>query len=369
VTEPRPAAGPSAASLGERAAGLRAIMEQEELGALLVFGLKNIRYLTGFSGTAGVLLALPDELILISDFRYRLRAREEAPGARFVEVNDHLKDHLPGLLQDAAGTVGVEDSHLTVQTWRRLEEGLQGRDHRFVNGRVERLRMVKSPEEIEALRQSGSLVSRVIASLRERPVVGLAERELAFELETFARREGSDALPFDFIVAAGPRGAMPHAEPSREPVAADGLLVVDIGTSVAGYSSDMTRTFATGRLSEKEKEIYDLVRQAQEAGRAAVRPGVACAQVDQVARDLIAEAGYGDYFQHSLGHGVGLEVHEAPRLSSSSDEVLEVGMVVTVEPGIYLPDLGGVRIEDTVLVTPQGAESLTSFDRGLVTVG
>jgi Xaa-Pro aminopeptidase len=343
-------------------------MEQDGLSALLVFGLKNIRYLTGFSGTAGVLAVLPDELILISDFRYRLRAKEEAPQARFVEVNDHLKDHLPGLLQNVGGVVGIEDSHLTLQLWRKLEDGLHGRDHRFVSGKVEQLRMVKSDVELNALRRSAALVSRVMASLSERDVVGMTERQLAFELETFARREGSEPLPFDFIVAAGPHGAMPHAEPSGTPIAPGALLVVDIGTSVGGYASDMTRTFATGRLSEQEREIYDLVRRAQEAGRAAARPGVPCAQVDQVAREVIAAAGYGELFQHGLGHGVGLEVHEAPRLSASSDEVLEEGMVVTVEPGIYVPELGGVRIEDTVLVTAAGAESLTDFERDLVTL-
>jgi Xaa-Pro aminopeptidase len=347
---------------------LRRSLEDEGLAACVFFGLKNIRYLTGFGGSAGVLLVMRDEVLLVSDFRYRLRAAAEAPSVRFVEVNDQLRDALPGLLERVSGPVGVEDSHLTVQQWRRLEEGFEGAEHRFVNGLVERLRMVKSAPELEALRDSCSLVSRVVASVAEESVVGRSEQEMARALEMRARGWGSEAVPFDFIVAAGPRGAMPHAEPGPEPIPPGVLLVVDIGTARGGYASDMTRTFATGPVGDKEKEIYEAVRRAQEVGRRAVRPGARCADVDRSAREVIADAGYGQYFQHSLGHGVGLEVHEGPRLSSLSDEVLEEGMIVTVEPGIYLPELGGVRIEDTVLVTATGCEVLTSFDRGLVTL-
>jgi Xaa-Pro aminopeptidase len=352
----------------DRVERLRRHLEDEGFAGLLLFSLKNIRYLTGFSGTAGTLLVTPEEVLLISDFRYRLRAAADAPQARFVEVKEQLKEVLPGLAGDLAGPVGVEDSHLTVQQWRRLEEGFAAIDHRFVSGMVEKLRMVKSADELEAIRDSCSLISRLIASLLEYTVIGRPEEEVARDLEVRARQFGSETVPFDYIVAAGARGAMPHAEPGPEAIDSGTLLVVDIGATRHGYASDMTRTFATGPLSEQERQIYEVVRRAQEAGRAAIRPGVRCAEADKAAREVISDAGYGQHFQHSLGHGVGLEVHEGPRLSSVSDEVLDEGMVVTVEPGIYLPDVGGVRIEDTVVVTAEGCESLTSFERSLVTL-
>jgi Xaa-Pro aminopeptidase len=204
-----------------------------------------------------------------------------------------------------------------------------------------------------------------MASVVQMHVKGLSERELATELEIEARRLGSAALPFDFIVAGGPRGAMPHAEPSDD-VPGEGLLVVDMGTTVGGYASDMTRTFALGPPKDREAEIYEVVRLAQQRAMEGARPGVPCAEVDDLARSAIIDEGYGEYFQHSLGHGVGLEVHEGPRLSGMSDEVLEEGMVVTIEPGIYVPGLGGVRVEDTVLIAAGGAQPLTSFDRSLV---
>lgn len=362
-------AGESTNVHAERVARLRRALEAEGLAGYLLFGLTNIRYLTGFGGTAGTALVTPDEVLLMSDFRYRLRAATDAPQARFVEVNEQLKEILPTLLEGLPGPLAIEDSHLTVQQWRRLEEGLAGIEHRFANGLVEKLRMIKSSAEIASVRDSCGLVSRLIASLEEESVVGRTEEELARLLEIRAREMGSEALPFDFIVAAGPRGAMPHAEPGPEIVPPGVLLVVDIGTTRAGYASDMTRTFATGPLGAREREIYDVVLRAQQVGRRAVRPGARSADVDRAAREVIAEAGYGEYFRHSLGHGVGLEVHEGPRLSSISDEVLEEGMTLTVEPGIYLPEVGGVRIEDTVLVTADGCEVLTSFERGLVTLG
>lgn len=354
--------------LAERVERLRKRVADEGLDSYLLFGLENIRYITGFSGSSGAVLLTPEETILISDFRYRLRIQEEAPLARYVEVNDQLKDHLADILEGIDGLLGVEDAHLSIEQWHRLEQGLNGRGHRLAGGLVEDLRMVKSPAEVAALRESCALVSRVIASLTEREVVGRAERELALDLEVFARREGSEKVPFDYIVASGPRGAMPHAEASQEVIEPGGLLVVDIGTSVLGYASDMTRTFATGELSGQEREIYEIVLRAQEAARQAAKPGVRCADLDKLGRGIIEEAGYGQGFQHSLGHGVGLEVHERPRVSAASEDVLQEGMVVTIEPGIYVPGLGGVRIEDTVLVTPEGVESLTDYQRSLVTL-
>lgn len=344
---------------------LRARLAKDGLAALLVFDLKNIRYLTGFSGTTAVVAVLPDEVVLLTDFRYRLRAAAEAPDSRYIEVERKVSDLLPEVLAGLDGPVGIEDG-LSVSRWKSLESSLEGIEHRFAEGHVEQLRRFKGPEELESLRRAGALLAETMASLSERVVVGRSESGIALELEVHARERGSAAPPFDFIVAGGAHGAMPHAEASAALIGSDGLLVVDIGTVVEGYASDMTRTFATGRLDPEKRRIFDVVREAQEKARAIAKAGITCRELDAVARGVIADAGYADYFGHGLGHGVGLEVHEAPRVSQMSEEVLEPAMVVTIEPGIYLPDVGGVRIEDTVLIEEDGIEILTPLDHGCV---
>ena len=312
------------------------------------------------------------EVVLISDFRYRLAAALEAPEARFFETNEPLASHLPELLAGVEGVVGVERTHLYLEQWERLSAGLAAFPHRLVGGMVERLRMIKSADEVRAIREAAALAAASLDYLAGSRVVGRTERDVALDLETWVRREGSGPVPFEFIVAAGPRGAMPHAEASAEPITAGTLLVVDLGASVDGYASDMTRTFATGpaaSLDEEVLRVYDLTRRAQEAARRAARAGVPCRDVDAVARDLITAEGYGEMFKHGLGHGVGLDVHEEPRVSERSEDVLAEGMVVTIEPGIYLEGRAGVRIEDSVLVTAAGIEVLTPFSYDLVELG
>ena len=348
---------------------VRRSLAAEELGALVVFDPHNVRYLTGFTGSAGVVIVRPDEVLLVSDFRYRLQAAAQAPGVRFIEPDDQLRDVLPSLLAGLDSTVGVEPGHLTVEQWRRLEGALDEVPHRFVEGSVERLRMIKEPAEVEAIRAAAAIVVGVLEHLGDMAVIGRTERMVALDLEMWVRTHGSEAVPFPYIVATGPRGAMPHAETSDAVLRRGDLLVVDIGAQVDGYASDVTRTYAVGSVGAEEQALHALVLEAQEAARGAAHGGMTCAELDEVARGVIEAAGKGELFKHGLGHGVGLDVHEDPRVSSRSTDVLTAGMVVTIEPGVYVPNVGGVRIEDTVLITETGIEVLSECDRGLAELG
>lgn len=352
-----------------RVQAARAGLEAADLQALLVFDPLNIRYLTGFTGSDGVVVVRPDEVVLLSDFRYRLQAAEEAPGARFLELEEQLSAALPAVLADLGSPVGVETSHLTMRQWERINAVMGKIPHAFTDGIVERLRMVKEPKEVAAIKEAGRLVAAVLERLAGMRVVGRRERDVALEMEMWVREQGSEPVPFTYIVASGPRGAMPHAEASEAMIEPGELLVVDIGARVDGYASDVTRTFATGPLDQEKAEMHALVLHAQEQARQQAGPGMACVDLDGVARGIITAAGKGELFKHGLGHGVGLDVHEEPRVSGRSKDVLEPGMVVTIEPGVYVPGVGGVRIEDTVVVTAEGIEVLTECARGPIQVG
>lgn len=355
-----------AGSYASRVQRLREALTEEDLVGLIVFDPHNVRYLTGFTGSAGVVVVRPNEVLLVSDSRYRLQAAAQAPGARFVEPEGQFSDALPSLLAGLDGAAGVEPESLTVERWRRLESALAEMPHRFTEGIVERLRALKEPAEVEAIRQAAAIVVGVLDHLRETPVVGRTELSVALDLEMWVRTHGSQGVPFPFIVATGPRGAMPHAEPSEAVLTPGDLLVVDIGAQMDGYAADVTRTFAVGPVGAEERALHSVVLKAQAAARTAARAGMTGADLDAVARGVIEAAGKGELFGHGLGHGVGLDVHEEPRVGSRSTEVLQAGMVVTIEPGVYVPDLGGVRIEDTVLMTETGIEVLSECDRGLV---
>lgn len=351
-----------------RLQALRSALDSDGLAGLVVFDPVNIRYLTGFTGSAGVALVLPEECLLASDFRYTIQAHEQAHESRFVELDGAFSAALPGLVADFQGRMGVEKDYLRVGEWEKLGPALEGIDHSLVGGHVRKLRRLKAPGEVQSIREASSLAVEVMKHLFDMPVVGRRERDIALDLEVWGRRHGSDGVPFSYIVAWGPNGAKPHAEPGDTVIGAQGLLVVDLGAVVDGYASDMTRTFATGPVSDEESHAYAVALRAQEVGREEAGPGVSCRQVDKAARDVIEGEGLGDFFKHGLGHGVGLEVHEEPTVSSRSDDVLEPGMVVTIEPGIYLEGVGGVRIEDSVVVTEAGIEVLTDMERRLETL-
>lgn len=352
----------------KRLAALRRRMAEENLDAFLVASSPNRAYLSGFTGTSGVLVVTETESLLLTDFRYTEQARAQAPEYSVVTVgNDSLETLAATIKHLAPARTGFESRTVTVALLEQWKERFGGATALVpTDGVIEELRLVKDEEELALLRRAARLADLGFEFLTDFLRPGRTEREVALELEFFLRRLGADGAGFDFIVASGPRGALPHGVASDRTINAGELVTVDYGCFFQGYTSDLTRTVAVGRVPERWREIYELVRQAQEIGVAAVRPGRSGAEVDGEARAIIAQAGYGAAFGHGLGHGVGREIHEEPRLRETSTSLLRPGMVVTVEPGIYLPGEGGVRIEDMVLVTTEGGERLTTAPRNLV---
>jgi Xaa-Pro aminopeptidase len=334
----------------------------EDIDGLLISTPSNLYYLTGFHGSAGLALVTRDQARLYSDFRYRLQAAQQAPDYEFTEVARGLLKGVGEQLR-ALGlqSVGYESAHLTCQALAQFGEAAVGVELAPVEGAVERLRAVKSPEEVDLMRTAAQLADEAVARMVTLMRPGAVEREIALEGEFLMRRNGAEATAFSVIAASGPNGALPHAEPTRRELQLGDLVVVDIGARVQGYCSDMTRTFAVGEASEQARAVYGIVYRAQRAALAQVKAGAVCGELDAVAREIIAEAGYGENFGHGLGHGVGIDVHEGPRLARDVETQLEAGNMVTVEPGVYLPDRFGVRLEDMVLVAEDGAETLTGY--------
>lgn len=335
---------------------LRAAMGQAGVDALWVSGPANVRAVSGFtSGQDGKVLVTAADATLYTDARYTVQAREES------RVGQHIA-RPPETYQDAAERVkglrvGFEAEHLTVAGLDDLRAHWDG-ELVPTRGLVEGVRLVKSPGEVQAIRTAQDLADRVFAQVRPMIRAGVRELDVALELELGLRRAGAE-VGFDVIVASGPRGAMPHGVASQRVIEDGELVTVDFGARVNGYHSDMTRTVAVGTPPEELRRVYNAVLEAEEAAVAAVRPGARGGDLDALARGLLEGHGLGEYFAHSLGHGVGLNIHEGPSLRKGSEDVLEPGMVVTLEPGAYLPGAGGVRIEDLVLVTDTGYEVLS----------
>ncbi len=357
----------------ERVAELRGRIADQGFAALVVAHEPNLRYLTGFSGSSGLLLVTTDAVVLVTDSRYRTQAAEECDAAvRVVIAEAGLVEALAVELRQvpASGVVGYEDHVLTVREAARLTGEAQDGRFRRSPDLVERLRTVKAPEEVAAVAEAGRVAGEALAAAAPEVRVGLSELEVAALLEAALRRAGSEAHPFPTIVASGPRAALPHARTSGRRIAAGEWLLLDFGAQVDGYCADVTRTFVVGAAPDaRQREVYEVVRSAQAAALAGLKAGMTGRAGDALARDRIAAAGFGDAFGHSLGHGLGLEVHEAPRLSRASEEPLPAGAVVTVEPGVYLPGWGGVRIEDDVVLGHAGAALLTDIPRELVVLG
>jgi Xaa-Pro aminopeptidase len=348
--------------MGDRGDRLAALVAERELDCLLVTDLVNVRYLTGFGGTNGACVCGADERVLLTDFRYTERAEAEVDGWEVVTVRD---DWLGGIAERLAGKTGFEDTQMAVRTLRRLEEKLpEGVRLEPAGGTVEKLRRVKDADEVAAIAAAAELADEVWRWSLERGLGGRTELDVARAAEARMRELGAEPS-FPTIVAAGPNGALPHAEPGEREIGGGELVVFDMGAKLDGYCSDGTRTFATGEPGERARAVYETVREAQAAALDAVLAGAGGEAVDRIARDLIDAAGHGERFGHGLGHGVGLEVHEEPRLSPRSEDVLEVGEVVTVEPGVYLPGELGVRIEDLVVVTAQGHRNLSGLPKEL----
>jgi Xaa-Pro aminopeptidase len=329
---------------------------------LLVTTPANVRYLTGFVSSNASVLVEPDRVRLFSDFRYAEAGRAVA-GVEFVETRRDTVQHLAELL---SGRFGFESTHLTFRNWELLREG--GLELVPRVGLVESLRAVKDEDELELIRRAATITDEAYARLSRERFVGRTERELAWRMNELFHELGADEAAFETVVAAGPNGARPHADPGEYVIAQGTTVVVDAGAAVGGYCSDCTRTFATGDLPEELARAYDVVLEAQRRGVKAARPGTDGKAADAAAREVIAEAGFGENFGHGLGHGVGIDVHEAPRLASSSHDTLSANNVVTIEPGIYIEGTGGIRIEDLVVVTDGEPEVLTTFPKELTLV-
>jgi len=364
----------SEAGRDSRLARARAAAAARGLGALLVTKPPNVTYLSGFVGSAGALLISAETATLISDFRYQTQAQEEAPSFAFFRSPRNIVQGLAAAIADLAEQdgpgrlrIGFEAQHMTCAARDELHAALAGKPApvslEAAGELVEQLRLRKEPAELEAIRRAARITDAAFEHVRGLVRPGVTERELAAELDYVMKRQGVDRLAFDPVVASGPRGALPHAKPTDRPVAPGDLIVFDLGASVNGYSSDLTRTVALGPVTDRQEEIYRLVWEAQRRALEALGPGRTGSQVDEAARAYLNEAGFGEYFGHGLGHGVGLETHEAPRLAPEAETVLAPGMVVTVEPGLYLPGLGGVRIEDLCVVTEEGVEIVSTADK------
>jgi Xaa-Pro aminopeptidase len=343
----------------ERIERLQAKLEEP----LFVTTPANVVYLTGFVSSNASLFVEPDAVRLFTDFRYAEKARE-VPDVDFVETRRDTVQHVAELL---SGRVGFESPHLTYRNWEILRDG--GLELVPRVGTVEGLRAVKDEDELRRIRDAARITTQAYEKLAEEPFVGRTERELAWRMEELFHEFGADAPAFETIVAAGPNGARPHADPGDRAIGENTTVVIDAGAALDGYCSDCTRTFATGPLPDELQRAYDVCLQGQLAGLDAARAGITGIDADKASRDPISEAGFGENYGHGLGHGVGIDVHEAPRLAQTSSDTLVPGNVVTIEPGIYLEGTGGIRIEDLVVVTEGGPEVLTGFTKELVTVG
>ena len=351
-----------------RQAALRERLAALGLDALVVQALPNIRYLTGFTGSSGLLLLRANDAVLVTDFRYAAQAPREAGNSARVEIDQvNVWDRLKRVMQErSAGVAGFEAHIATVRERERLE-GFGVARWEPTADLVERLRMVKDPDEVAAVRAAAALATEALAETLPAVKSGESEFAVASRLEAALRRRGSEWHPFPTIVASGPRAALPHARTSAREIAPGEWLLLDFGAQVDGYCADLTRTMIVGRRAdERQRQVYEVVRQAQRRALEHLRPGMTGREADALAREVIAQQGYGEAFGHSLGHGLGLEVHEAPRLSATAEQALPPGVVVTVEPGIYLPGWGGVRLEDDVHLAAGGAELLSDNQVELV---
>jgi Xaa-Pro aminopeptidase len=355
-----------------RAERLAGAVAERELDALLVSDLVNVRYLTGYTGSNGLAIIGPDLRRFLTDFRYSSQVEREVPDewARVTVVQD-LLNAVPEQLGEGTRRLGFDDADLSVRAHAKLAEMIPGVELVPAGGMVEALRAIKDDLEVARIRGAAQLADEALDEVLEHGLAGRTEREVAFALEMAIRRRGAEGVAFDSIVASAEHGALPHATPRDVQIPRDVLVTIDWGARHEGYCSDCTRTFATGEhIGDEARAIYGLVLRAQQAALNAVRPGPTGKELDAVAREVIDAAGHEEHFGHGLGHGVGLAVHEGPRLSRrGGDAALEAGNVVTIEPGVYVPGELGVRIEDLVVVTRDGRDVLSSLPKSLQVVG
>jgi len=353
----------------QRLAALVDSLTISHLDGLLITSLPNIRYLTGFSGTSALLFVTAREVFLVTDFRYQTQVRTEVGDLARIQVEP--QSLWTGLWQSLAQAgyvevAGFESSHLVHRDFQRLIEAGTRPLWRATTDLVETLRERKDDDEVARIRAAAEMATAALERTLPAVRAGMSELEVAGVLEKSIRDAGSEAFPFPSIVASGPRSALPHARSSAREIARGDFLLLDFGAASGGYCADITRTVVVGKSTEEQRAVYDVVRQANETAAAEVRAGMRGREADALARDYIERCGYGEEFGHGLGHGLGIEVHEAPRLSRTADGVLAPGAVVTIEPGIYRPGWGGVRIEDDVHLAAAGPELLTQFTHELL---
>jgi Xaa-Pro aminopeptidase len=352
-----------------RLAKLRQILADNHLDAIVISQPENRRYLSGFTGTRGTLFISPERAILAVPFVYLEQARKQAPPFELVRFQKEFAEVWPELVAKTnARRVAFESAHLTVAEHSKLAAGAEDVEWVPTEGILEGLRAIKDGGELGMIRKAVALADAAFAHIVEVIEPGMTEREVAWELEAYMRTHGAEKVAFDLIVGAGPNGALPHHEVSERIIGKGEPIVMDLGARIAGYHSDMTRTICLGQPDERFTEIYDLVLRAQWAAEAAIRGEIVAGEADHAARQVIAEAGYGEQYGHGLGHGVGLAVHEEPFIRQDAEEVLKPGMVFTVEPGIYLPDWGGVRLDDIVLLQEDGVEVLSRASKEPVVI-
>lgn len=359
---------PNMTRFAKRRDRLCRLMRKQQVEAILVTNFVNVSYLSGFSGEDSYLLVTPNSSIMLSDQRFATQLQQECPDFE-LEIRGPGKKMLSSvsdvIKKIKVRQLGIEAHSMSVSLHAALQEALHNCQLIATDGLTEQLRMIKDREEIAGTRRACQIARRTFDVVQALLTPEMTEKRVAAELEYHARLFGGKCMSFPSIVAVGPRAALPHATPTDQQIGADDFVLIDWGVNEGQYMSDLTRILVTGKILPKLRKVYTVVLKAQLAGIKAIRPGVTAGSVDQAARSVIEKAGFGKQFGHSLGHGTGLEIHEAPRLGSGQDTVLKPGMIVTVEPGIYLPGWGGVRIEDDVLITRGGHEVLTTVPKEL----
>ncbi|MGG3737896.1 M24 family metallopeptidase [Aeribacillus pallidus] len=345
---------------------LREHLAKQQLDGLLITSTYNRRYMTNFTGSAGVALVTEKDALFITDFRYVEQAQNQCDGYEIIQHQGLIFDEVAKQAKERKiRTLGFEQDHMTFASFKQLEAAFEG-ELVPVSHLVENLRLIKTESEIKILKEAADIADAAFKHILDFIRPGITELDVSNELEFFMRKCGATSSSFDIIVASGHRSALPHGVASDKVIEKGDFVTLDYGAYYKGYVSDITRTIAVGEPSDELKAIYNVVLEAQLRAMDQIKPGLTGKEADAIARDYITEKGYGEYFGHSLGHGIGLEVHEGPGLSTRSDVVLQPGMVVTVEPGIYLPGIGGVRIEDDTLITETANETLTHSTKELI---
>lgn len=344
----------------QRLARLRHSMQEQQLEAIFITNAHNRRYLTGFTGSSGYVLVTSDQAVFFTDFRYMSQAAEQVQGWDIIEhgpkITEAVKQQLESL---GISRLGFEQRDVTYGVYADYTKELEGIELVPTDRLVEALRMIKDEQELVIMQEAAELADRAYEHILQHLRPGVTEKQIALELEMFMRSNGATSTCFDTIVASGERSALPHGVASDRKLQSGEFVKMDFGAYYQGYCSDITRTVMLGKPTDKHREIYDIVLEAQMHALEHIKPGMTGKEADALTRDIIKRYGYGDYFGHSTGHSLGMEVHESPRLSFTESMVLQPGMTVTVEPGIYLPGFGGVRIEDDIVITERGAKRLT----------